>query len=301
MRDNKLKKQLEDERNNLMIFKKVLEEMRDNETNLKSDLIKKDVRIEEIMNKLEETRLGLKAQLLKNEQLECSLSLLSEQLEMALSAAAVEGDSCHSQSSCQLLDTSQDDAVVEGTEQQLLSSTSTEMISPAIITVDHEGLGSIMEEIEEVVVLDDLPSPICKKEVRKSEVKMSEMKHKLVEIVKDKFVLEDYLWLSSFEREIEVGISAVLEAAEEEDCSRNVKEDAEAEEMTAGVLSLRLSWSLFLLAFLLLIFTFLGGLEIDYQMYYPITWHMLRLVVGDCLPGPAILVKYSSWSVSTVL
>merc|ERR1719318_462545 len=110
MRDNKLKKQLEDERNNLLSFKKVLEEMRDNETNLKSDLIKKDVRNEEIMNKLEATKLELKTQLLKNEQLECSLSLLSEQLEMALSAAAVEGDSCHSQSSCQLLDTSQDDA-----------------------------------------------------------------------------------------------------------------------------------------------------------------------------------------------
>ena len=213
--------------------------MRVNETNLKSDLIKKDVRNEEIMNKLEETKLELKTQLLKNEQLECSMSVLSEQLEMALSAAAVGGDSCHSQSSCQLLDTSQDDAVAEGTEQQLLSSASPEMISPATITVDQEGLGSIMEEIDEVVVMDDLPSPICKKEVRQSEVKISEMKHRLVEMIKDKFVVEDNLWLTSFEREIKVGISGVLEAAEEEDCSRNVKEDAKAEEMTAGVLSLR--------------------------------------------------------------
>ena len=46
-----------------------------------------------------------------------------------------------------------------------------------------------------------------------------------------------------------------------------------------------------------------------------ITWHMLRyiitittmylssysrLMMGDCLPGPAVLVKYSSWPVGTV-
>jgi hypothetical protein len=74
--------------------------------------------------------------------------------------------------------------------------------------------------------------------------------------------------------------------------------------------------SLFLLVFLLLSFTFLGGLEINYQMYYPITWHMLRFIItittmylssysrlmmGDCLPGPAVLVKYNSLLVGTVL
>ena len=78
----------------------------------------------------------------------------------------------------------------------------------------------------------------------------------------------------------------------------------------------RLFRSLFLLAFLLVSFTFLGGLEINYHMYYPITWHMLRyiitittmylssysrLMMGDCLPGPAVLVKYSSWPVGTVM
>ena len=108
-----LKKQLEDERSNLISFKKVL-----GETNLQSDLIKKDFRNEKMLNKVEETKLNMKTEMLKNDQLECSLSLLSEQLEMAISAAAaVEEDSCHSQSSCPLLDTSQDDAVVEGTEQ----------------------------------------------------------------------------------------------------------------------------------------------------------------------------------------
>ena len=120
---------MKDERNNLISIKKVLEEMRNNETILKSDLIKK----------VEETKLQLKTEMLKNEQFECSLSLLSEQLEMALSAAAVEGDSSHSQSSCQLLDTSQDDAVAEGTEQHLLTSATLEMISaatPATITLD---------------------------------------------------------------------------------------------------------------------------------------------------------------------
>ena len=51
---------MKDERNNLISIKKVLEEMRDNETNLKSDLIKKDVRNEELLNKVEETKLQLK-------------------------------------------------------------------------------------------------------------------------------------------------------------------------------------------------------------------------------------------------
>ena len=63
-------------------------------------------------------------------------------------------------------------------------------------------------------------------------------------------------------------------------------------------------------------FTFLGGLEINYQMYYPFTWYMLRYIItiptmylssysrwmiGDCLPGPAVLVKYNSLLVGTVL
>jgi hypothetical protein len=241
MENDCLKKQLEDERNNLISFRKVLEEMRDNETNLKADLFKKDVKNQEILNMEEEANRQLKTEILKNEQLECSLSLLSEQLEMALSAAAVKGDSCHSQSSCQLLDTSQDDAVAEGSEQLLLSSATPEMINPAIpatITSNQEGLGSIMEEIEEVVVKYDLPSPICKKEVRWSEVEVMRMKSRLLEMVKAKFGSENNLWITSFEREIEVGISAVLEAEEEADDS-DLKEDAEAEEMTVGVLFLR--------------------------------------------------------------
>ena len=97
MENDSLKRQLKDERNNLINIKKVLEEMRDSESILKSYLIKKGVGNEEILNKVEETKLQLRTEMLKNEELECSLSLLSEQLEMALSAAAVEGDSCHSQ------------------------------------------------------------------------------------------------------------------------------------------------------------------------------------------------------------
>ena len=238
MENDSLKKQLEDERNNLISIRKVLEEMRDNETNLKADLIKKDQKNQQILIMEEKAKLQLKTELLKNEQLECSLSLLREQLEMALSAAPVEGDSFHSQSSCQLLDTSQDEAVAEGTEQQATSSAAPERINTATIMVDQGGLGSIMEEIEEVVVMDDLPSPICKKEVRQSEVEMTEIKHKLMEMVKAKFGLEDNLWLASFEREIEVGIFAVLEAAEEEEFS-DMKEDTVAEEIHVAEVLLR--------------------------------------------------------------
>ena len=187
MENDSLKRQLKDERNNLINIKKVLEEMRDSESILKSYLIKKGVGNEEILNKVEETKLQLRTEMLKNEELECSLSLLSEQLEMALSAAAVEGDSCHSQLSCQLLDTSQNDIVAEGTEEQLLTSAAPEMFSPATpatIKVGQEGLGSIMEEIEEVVVMDELPSPICKMEVRQKEVEVMRMKSRLLEMVK---------------------------------------------------------------------------------------------------------------------
>ena len=41
----------------------------------------------------------------------------------------------------------------------------------------------------------------------------------------------------------------------------------------------RLFGSLFLLAFILLSFTFLGGLMINYKMYYPITWQRLRYII----------------------
>ena len=61
--------------------------------------------------------------------------------------------------------------------------------TPATITVDKVGLGSIMEEIEDVVVMDDLPSPICMKEVRQAEVEVMRMKSRLLEIVKTKFGL----------------------------------------------------------------------------------------------------------------
>jgi hypothetical protein len=66
MENDSLKKQLEDERNNLLSIKKVLKEMRDTETILKYDLIKKDVRNEEMLNKVEETKVELKTETLKN-------------------------------------------------------------------------------------------------------------------------------------------------------------------------------------------------------------------------------------------
>ena len=53
MENNSLKRQLKDERNNLISIKKVLEEMRDSESILKSYLIKKGVGNEEILNKVE--------------------------------------------------------------------------------------------------------------------------------------------------------------------------------------------------------------------------------------------------------
>ena len=148
--------------------------------------------------------------------------------------AAVEGDSCHSQISCQLLDTSQDDAMVEGTEQQLPTSATPEMISaatPATITVDQDGLRSIIEEIEEEVVKNDLPSPICKREVTQAEVEVMRMKSRLLEMVKAKFGSENNLW-------IEVVILTIIEAGEEE-CGNDTKEDVEVEKLTLGVVFLR--------------------------------------------------------------
>ena len=80
--------------------------------------------------------------------------------------------------------------------------------------------------------------PICKKEVRQTEVKVMRLKSRLLEMVKTKFGLENNLWLTSFEREIEVGISTIIEVGEDEDGS-DLKEDAEVEEMTVGVVFLR--------------------------------------------------------------
>jgi len=45
---------------------------------------------------------------------------------------------------------------------------------------------------------------------------------------------------------------------------------------------------------LLLLFTFLCGLEIDHSVYYPITWHPLRMALGDWLPHPLITMSYQT-------
>jgi len=46
----------------------------------------------------------------------------------------------------------------------------------------------------------------------------------------------------------------------------------------------------------LLIFTFLGGLELDHAVYYPVTWYPLRWAVGDWLPSPLVTMSYQTVS-----
>ena len=50
--------------------------------------------------------------------------------------------------------------------------------------------------------------------------------------------MENNLWSTSFEREIEVGILTIIESGEEE-CGNDLKEDVEVGEMTVGVVLLR--------------------------------------------------------------
>ena len=50
--------------------------------------------------------------------------------------------------------------------------------------------------------------------------------------------MENNLWSTSFEREIEVGILTIIESGEEE-CGNVLKEDVEVGEMTVGVVLLR--------------------------------------------------------------
>jgi len=46
--------------------------------------------------------------------------------------------------------------------------------------------------------------------------------------------------------------------------------------------------------FLLFIFTFFGGLEIDHSVYYPVTWYPLRSVAGDWLPHPTVAMSFKT-------
>ena len=241
MENDSMNKQVEDEREQLTSIKKVLEEMMAKEIIVQSDLAEKDFKIQEILQMMEITMLQLKTEILKNEKMESELELCRQQLEMTLSTVAVEGDSYDSQSSCQLLDTSVDDPVAEVTEQQMQSSTTLATTSPPTVTVDQEGLGSIMAEIEEVVVMDRLPSPICKKEVRQTEVEVERMKNRVLEIVKSKVGLENNIWLNYLEREIDVGIADVLEADElnlEEECT-DVNDNCEVEEIPVAKMLMR--------------------------------------------------------------
>lgn len=48
------------------------------------------------------------------------------------------------------------------------------------------------------------------------------------------------------------------------------------------------------LLILVLIFTFCCGIEIDHDLYYPITWYPLRRVVGGWLPAPMVCMSYMS-------
>ena len=165
-----------------MSSKKVLEEARDNETYYKSVLALKEDERQELLKEMEESKKQTETELLKKEELELQLSLSEQQLSQTVAAEGF--GSCDSQnSSCKLSDTSHEDSLEETTEQQQLplSSVPPTMISP--VTLDQgEGMGSIMEEIKEAVVMDRLPSPLCKKELRKSEVELKRIRERLVEI-----------------------------------------------------------------------------------------------------------------------
>lgn len=50
----------------------------------------------------------------------------------------------------------------------------------------------------------------------------------------------------------------------------------------------------FFMVLLLIAFTFLGGLEIDGDLYYPVTWYSLRAGLGDVIPEPVIGLSYQT-------
>ena len=159
---------------------------------------------------------------------------------------------------------------------QLQSSVTEVSYTPASATFDQVklGFGSIMEEIEEVVPEDSLPSPICRKKIRKMSVSGKKMKNIIVEMVMYK--VNDTVWLQQFDTNLEVGIAAVLEVERERFEEENSAMDEKFAFMDTHLVLYRLGWTFVILLFPLLIFTFLGGLEIEYNLYYPFTWHMLR-------------------------
>ena len=85
-----------------------------------------------------------------------------------------------------VLDTSENVTVADVIKQQLPSSGTQVMTSPPNITDHQVGL----------VFMDTFPSTICKKEIKQSDVEVKRVKNRLLEIVRNRFGLENKLWLN---------------------------------------------------------------------------------------------------------
>ena len=144
-----------------------------------------------------------------------------------------------------------------------------------------------MEEIEKAVDTDDLPSPVYRKQLRKVDVGMNKTKERLLKLVIAKAGLENDLWLKYFEKEIEDEFNSVLESNFEEEINDQPTNRSLTKEKLTNrfddilcLLSLhyncRLRSVVLSLMIFLVCFTFFGGFEVDHQIYYPITWQLLR-------------------------
>ena len=151
-----------------------------------------------------------------------------------------------------------------------------------------------MEEIQEAADMDSLPSPIYRKQFgyADAETEVKKRKERLVEAIKTKVGVENDIWIASMEKEIEDCFKSILAVNEIDD-----KKDDPLERISnTEKIRKWFLWIILIFIILLICFTFFGGFEVNYQIYYPITWHLLRRLVGANLPDPALLFRYNTMS-----
>ena len=288
-----LKSELEEEKCHVVKAQAVVKELNENVINAQSALAVKELEMKEILSEMEEIKRNLKIELSKNEDLECNLSHVREKLSLSEFAETTSKDKVDDELSqvSSKVEVDEDFIIDDDISMQpsLEFSSNADALSSQGENIDQ---GTIMEEIQEAVYMDSLLSPINRKHLEyvAAETEVKKRKERLVEVVKTKVGIENDIWLESLEKEIEDCFNSVLAV----NTVYDLQNDSVIRISLIEKFKEKFSWIIFIFIILLICFTFFGGFEVDYQIYYPITWHLLRLLVGDSLPGPALLFRYNT-------
>jgi len=285
LENESLQNELVEERCINVSIKKANKEAKENENRIQSALAEKEFEVRKVLMEMEMIKDHLQAELLKNQDLENTLNKLQD-LSDGSATSSFDGNNCNV---CQLSIKEDRDEIIKDDEVEPRVVHYSQDSAINLEQSDNMEMGSIMEEIEKAVETDDLPSPVYRKQSRKVDVGMKKTKERLLKLVMAKVGLENDLWLKYFEKEIEDGFNSVLQSNIQEEIHDQPTNRSLTKKLTNRLRSVVLSLMIFLM-----LFTFFGGFEVDHQIYYPITWQLLRSFVGKYLPGPFLLLRYNA-------